>query len=161
MNPFESLKKSSADIASHTPGRLRIRLHPGNREAITINRIMEKIRSKKEIHQVKANPPTGSLTVHYNQAHYGESGIFQVLKDADVVLADLTGKKTVIAMDLTEAVNDLSRRFGVDLGNILPLAFFGAGLWSFYRKGLMIESIPGWLFIWLAMDTFLKLHRQP
>jgi hypothetical protein len=41
---------------------------------------------------------------------------------------------------------------------VLPLAFVGARLWSIGRKGLMIESVSGWLFLWLAFDMFVKLH---
>jgi hypothetical protein len=62
------------------------------------------------------------------------------------------------------AVNDLNLRIRnatglpVDLKTVLPLAFVGAGAWSIARKGLMIETVPGWLFLWFAFDMFVKLH---
>jgi hypothetical protein len=46
----------------------------------------------------------------------------------------------------------------VNLKQILPLSFVGAGIWSIAKKGLMVEAVPGWLFLWLAFDMFVKLH---
>jgi hypothetical protein len=63
-----------------------------------------------------------------------------------------------------EALNDLNRRIcgatgvPVNLKILLPLVFAGAGLWSISRRGLMIEAVPGWLFLWFAFDMFVKLH---
>ena len=63
-----------------------------------------------------------------------------------------------------ETLNDLNRRISgiiripIDLKILLPLAFAGAGLWSIGKKGLMLESVPGWLFLWFAFDMFVKLH---
>jgi hypothetical protein len=68
------------------------------------------------------------------------------------------------APEFISAVNDLNRRIRsstglpVDLKLALPLAFAGAGVWSIGRKGLMIDSGPGLLFLWLAFDMFVKLH---
>ena len=62
------------------------------------------------------------------------------------------------------AIDDLNQRISavtglpINLKLALPLAFVGARLWSIGRKGLMIETIPGWLFLWLAIDMFVKLH---
>ncbi len=68
------------------------------------------------------------------------------------------------APEFIAAINDLNQRIRratghpVDLKLELPLAFVGAGVWSIGRKGLMIESVPGLLFLWLAFDIFVKLH---
>jgi hypothetical protein len=62
------------------------------------------------------------------------------------------------------AIDDLNQRISaatglpINLKLALPLAFVGAVLWSIGRKGLMIEMVPGWLFLWLAFDMFVKLH---
>jgi hypothetical protein len=46
----------------------------------------------------------------------------------------------------------------IDLKRVLPLNFAGAGIWSTVRKGLMAETVPGWLFFWFAFDMFVKLY---
>jgi hypothetical protein len=152
-------KQHSAHVASHIPGRLRIKLPPGSGTASDLQRITEKIGSRTGIHGVRSNPAAASLMVRYDRERFDQEEIFAVLKDADVVLADLTGAGTVGGMDFNEAVEDLGRRTGIDLKKTIPLAFVAAGLWSFFRNGLMIESVPGWVFFWLALDTFVKLHR--
>lgn len=159
MNDQNLSKRHRARIASHVPGRLRIKFHPGSRASNDLLQIGEAIGSKAGICTVRSNPAAGSLMVRYDRDRFDREGIYSVLKDADVVLADLAGRDTVKGMDLKAAVDDLRRRVGIDLGTALPLAFVVAGLWSFARNGLMIGRMPGWLFLWLALDTFVKLRR--
>ena len=103
------------------------------------------------------------------------AGILGFLEDLDIVvesighLPDLedaaeTAEGNGHAPEFLNAINDLNRRIRertglpVDLKAVLPLIFVAAGIWSVGKKGLMIESIPGWLFMWLAFDIFVKLH---
>lgn len=137
--------------------------------------IKDNLEAKEGIYGVKLNQAAGSVTVNYDHQRYGVAGIFKALEDVDVIFADLTGAEHIeespsgsdeAPLDLIGAIDDLSNRLSglagtrVDLKSILPLAFFGAGLWSFARSGLMIEKIPGWLFFWLGFDTFVKLHGR-
>jgi hypothetical protein len=46
----------------------------------------------------------------------------------------------------------------INLKSALPFAFAGVGFLSIARDGLKFEKIPGLLFLWLAFDTFIKLH---
>ena len=102
------------------------------------------------------------------------SGILGFLEDLDVIV-DSIGHLPSIGEngdadhggetpEFISAVNDLNQRIRratglpVDLKLALPLAFVGAGVWSIGKKGLMIESVPGLLFLWLAFDMFVKLH---
>lgn len=62
------------------------------------------------------------------------------------------------------AIDDLNARFHavtgipVDLKLVMPLTLAGAGIWSIGKNGLMLESVPGTLLLWLAFDMFVKLH---
>lgn len=159
MNDQKISKQHNASVASHVPGRLRIRLRPGSRASEHLQQIKEKIGSRAGIQGVRPNPAAGSLMVRYDRDQFDQKKIFEVLKDADVVLADLTGMETERGMDFDTAVEDIGRRTGIDLKKTIPLAFVAAGLWSFARNGLMIESVPGWFFFWLALDSFVKLNR--
>jgi hypothetical protein len=70
----------------------------------------------------------------------------------------------LISSGFLAAVEDLNRRIQsatglpIDLKLVLPLSFVSAGLWSVTKRGLMIETVPGWLFLWFAFDMFVKLH---
>lgn len=167
-------KNKSAVVASHVPGRIRFKLHSQNRDKGTMEEIKRNLEAKEGIHDVRLNPACGSVTVHYDHARHSMAGILSFLEDLDVIV-DSIGHLPSIgetedadhggeAPEFISAVNDLNQRIRrttglpVDLKLALPLAFAGAGIWSIGRKGLMIESVPGLLFLWLAFDIFVKLH---
>jgi hypothetical protein len=174
MTDAKPNKNKSAVVASHVPGRIRFKLHSQNRDKETMEGIRRNLEAQEGIHDVRLNPACGSVTVHYDHGRHSMSGILGFLEDLDVVVdsighlpnvgengdADQSGE----APEFISAVNDLNQRIRrvtglpVDLKLVLPLAFVGAGVWSIGRKGLMIESIPGLLFLWLAFDMFVKLH---
>ncbi len=140
-----------------------------------MGRIASGLESREGVHAVKVNTSSGSVTVHYDHQRHSTSGILSLLEDLDVVIestthapesAEVSGSGTEPArpQDFLAAIDDLNRRIyaasGVpfDLRIVLPLTFAGAGIWSIAKQGLMLESIPGWLFFWLAFDMFVKLH---
>jgi copper chaperone CopZ len=164
-----------AGVVSRVPGRVRVRFHQQSRAANLMGGIADSLQSLEGIHGVKVNPATGSMTVHYDYARHGTDGILSVLQDLDVVFESTThapdapvpeagGAERGQAQDFLAAIDDLNARIRatsgvpVNLRIVLPLAFAAAGIWSVAKQGLMIESIPGWLFLWLAFDMFVKLH---
>lgn len=159
MDSQTASRSFSAHVASHIPGRLRIKLQHGQRASKDLQRIVEKIGAKEGIRGLRSNTAAGSITVQYDRGRFGKNGVFEALKDADVVFGDLSGSGgSVPEKDFEAAVKDLSRHTGMDLGKVIPLALVGAGLLSFARNGLMIEKVPVWFFLWLALDTFVKLR---
>ena len=162
-------------IASAIPGRLRIKLHRSHRSQDLMNGIKQNLSPRDGVHDVKLNRSTGSITVKYDHERHNTESILALFKDLDVVVQSLghvpvpgefeSGEaEPVTAEGFLTAVNDLNRRIyrktgiPLDLRIVLPLSFAGAGLWSIARRGLMIESVPGWLFLWFAFDMFVKLH---
>lgn len=169
------VQRHRAGVASHVPGRLRVKLQPQSRAAHVMGRIADNLQSQDGIRGVKVNPCTGSITVHYDHARHDTGGILSLLEDLDVVIESATQAPEVVeaegkgndgtqARDFLAAIDDLNARIRaasgipIDLRLVLPLTFAGAGIWSIARQGLMIESMPGWLFLWLAFDMFVKLH---
>jgi len=165
-------------IASAIPGRLRLKLHPSHRDQEIMNGIRRGLNMKDGVHDVKLNPSIGSITVRYDHGRHSTSSILNMLKDLDVVIqsvghapiiggADQKGGEEGDSVGFLDAINDLNQRIydktGVpaDLKVLLPLAFAGAGVWSIARRGLMVETVPGWLFLWFAFDMFVKLHPAP
>ena len=168
-------KKKAAVVASHVPGRLRLRLHAQHRDQKKMEQIRQHLVAQEGIHDVRLNPISGSVTVQYDHSRHTMSGILGFLEDLDVVVDSIghlpsIGEGSVSnggeAPAFIAAVNDLNQRIRgitglpVDLKLLLPLTFVGAGAWSIARKGLMIESVPGWLFLWFAFDIFVKLYSD-
>ncbi len=162
-------------VASAVPGRVRIKLHPANRNQAFMDGIKSGLGSREGIQDIRLNGATGSVTVRYDHARHGTDSILGLLEDLDVVVQTLGRFPAIkipeggavesgVSKGLPEALNDLNRRIYAatripfDLKIVLPLLFAAAGLWSMGKKGLMIESVPGWLFLWFAFDMFVKLH---
>jgi hypothetical protein len=164
-----------AEVASHIPGRLRVRLHRRSRHQHTMARLKDAIAGQEGIHGVEVNHAAGSLTVRYDPQAYQETAIWGVLQDLDVILgttleapqieapAEGSGHSTA-ATTLTGALDDLDKRAAaltghtLNLRTLFPLTLAGIGAWRIWEQGLMFEAVPGWLLLWLAFDAFVKLN---
>jgi hypothetical protein len=173
MNKTKPTPRHRAHVASLTPGRLRIKLNPRNRDAPTLHGIRADLQSREGVSDVKVNPANGSLTMNFDKGHYSAKGIMGLLEDVDVLVesvGDLPEAEGgshgggLASSGFLAAVEDLNRRIQsatglpVDLKLVLPIFFASTGLWSVAKRGLMIETVPGWIFLWFAFDLFVKLH---
>jgi hypothetical protein len=173
MSSPEPAKTQASRVKSHTPGRVRFLLHSGQRSPAAMDAIQEQLQAQQGIQEVRLNPANGSVTVRYDHARHTMAGILGLLEDLDVVVESIGHLPSVGETahgnggpqpEFLAAIEDLNRRLRaatrlpVNLKLLLPLSFVGAGLWSIGRRGLMIESLPGWLFLWFAFDMFVKLH---
>lgn len=163
-----------ARVVSSVPGRIRVKVHKKKRTPTLMKEAKKNINAHDGIHDVRLNHATGSITVRYDHERHSKESVMKLLEDFDVVFqsmgeeADLTdsegGKGGFASAGFLGALNDLNGRiYGttgvpVDLKILMPLLFAGAGLWSISKRGLMIEAVPGWLFLWFAFDMFVKLH---
>ncbi|MBM4200979.1 MAG: heavy metal translocating P-type ATPase [Gammaproteobacteria bacterium] len=172
MSAMTSDCRHSARLASLVPGRLRIKLHRREHAPGMLERIKSRLEAHEGVHRVRVNPANGSLTLHYDPHQHGTAGVLGLLEDVDVMvesighLPSIDGGEGASAAGFIGAADDLNRRIRrftgvpVDLKLALPMLFLAAGVWSTLRKGLMIEAVPGWLFLWFAFDMFVKLHSQ-
>jgi len=161
---LERTRRHRAQLASLVRGRLRVKLHPESRAPHLMEEIQRRLQSREGIHEVRVNPLTGSVTVNYDHERYGTTGILGLLEDLDVIVESTVAGEHPPTGGFIAAIDDLNARiYGatgvpVDLKIAMPLTFVAAGIWSIGKKGLMIEALPGWLFLWLAFDMFVKLH---
>ncbi|MGZ5050212.1 MAG: HMA2 domain-containing protein [Methylobacter sp.] len=172
MADTQANQHKAAVVASHVPGRIRFKLHKRNADRKTMEGVKHNLEGLEGIRDVRLNPACGSVTVRYDHSRHSMSGILGFLEDMDVIIESikhLPDIGTDDSNDLSEfmsAVNDLNRRFyeatglALDLKIVLPLAFLGAGIWSISQKGLMLEKVPGLLFVWLAFDIYVKMHAE-
>jgi len=119
---------------------------------------------------------TGSVTVTYDAQTHPGNGIFGLLEDLDVIVGTVLDAPHIeeepaagrghskAAVTLAGALDDIDRRIALltghtlDLRVLFPLTLVGIGVWQIVVSGLMFETLPGWLLVWLGFDAFLKLH---
>jgi cation transport ATPase len=151
-------------LASLVRGRVRVKVHPESRTPHSMQEIQNRLASQEGVHDVIVNPATGSVTVNYDHERYSTAGILGLLEDLDIVVESTVHAEHGPSPGFLAAIDDLNARIHaatgvpIDLKLAVPLAFVGAGIWSIGKKGLMIESVPGWLFLWFAFDMFVKMH---
>lgn len=159
-----------ARVASHTHGRLRIKVEGGRRNRHALDRIKSGLEATEGISGVRVSPASGSVILHYDPRQHSKAGVLGLLEDMDVLVETLTHAPSVAeaagdggeTLTVGEAIDDLNirlrrwTRLPVDLRTTLPLGFVGAGLWSILRHGLMLDVVPGWMLLWLGFDLFVK-----
>lgn len=159
VNPQKPHQVHQARVASHVPGRLRIKLSPESRHPSVLNRINEHLGKHDAIDKVNVNAATGSVTVNYNPQQHNVSEIRQVFEDMDVIFGNLseapsidaslsTNGKSEAPLTFVGAVEDLNKRLSqmtgvnINLKIALPLAFVGVGVWTILRSGLRFRTSP-------------------
>jgi hypothetical protein len=157
----------SMQVVSSTPGRLRLRVAPSQRQFTNMERIAKTLQAHPQIDRVKTNIHHGSITIGHTAPAGNLGNIYATLKDLGVIFAEittLTKDKSVAATGVENAVVDLNQRVArasngtVDLRFLFPL---GLGLLSIRQlmvKGLQLEIIPWYVLAWYAFDSFLKLN---
>jgi len=161
-------------LASHSRGRLRVRVGRGTHREKLLARIKEHLQAQPGVSDVDIHPATGSAVVTYDHNEQSGAGILRLMGDLDVVVASFHPSPDDHAVDshlglpsVTEAIDDLDQYLHetmgvrVNLRMAVPLGLLAIGVWSVAKRGLMIDSVPGWVFLWLAFDTFVKLHWHP
>ena len=161
-------ERHRARVASDIRGRLRVKLSPQSRAPDVLEGIRRRLKSHAGIHHVTVDAASGSVTAHYDPRHHETRGVLGIFEDCRCIFENLEGMteslSTTPSRGFLAAVEDLNTRLSaatgvpVDLKLLLPLTLLGAGVWSIARRGLMVESVPGLVFVWLAVDSFVKLH---
>jgi hypothetical protein len=161
-----------ARVASLTDGRLRLKLKPKTSHTDAVRELKDRLGRKSGIDDVRLNHATGSMTVHYDSRQHSRHGMLSLLRDLDVIVEDVAhppeppGTGQAGPHDFVAAVKDINMRLSratglpIDLRLALPLSFAAAGLWSVARQGFRISQVPGWLYLWMAVDLFVKLHPR-
>lgn len=168
-------RRHHARTASSARGRLRIRLDRGSRSAHLLDQVKQHLEAQPGVDDVDTNPGTGSVTIRFDHTKQNKAELFRFLGDLDVVMDEAlnasdageaevggsaNGKRLGTAIDDFDAWITQKTSVRVDLRKWVPLGLVGAGVWSIARQGPMIESVPGWVFLWLALDVFVKLHPE-
>jgi len=106
-----------AELISQTPGRVRLRVAPEYRQFEEMEPLIKILNERLEIYRVRANIPSGSITIFYAQDYLNFEGIWAILQDLGVTLSQLPEQprrlakgQSDAAASVTDAVTDLNRR---------------------------------------------------
>jgi hypothetical protein len=177
VNPNESTDTGShtpARVASHTPGRLRLRLVRNRHGRELLHEVRHSLERQEGIRRVEGNSTTGSLLLHYDPERLGRDQLLAILRDAGLIVRDIleaggnelppAGKSTT-ATSITDALNDLDHRLSritgrrLDLKLLFPTALGALGLRQALSQGLGLNRVPGYVLLWYAFDSFWKFHE--
>lgn len=163
--------KSHGRVASATPGRVRIRLHGPHRHLV--HALREHLAKQIGVQEVTSNASTGSVLVRWDSKRISSDDILAMCRDIGVVVKGVTEAEadplaeigsSSTAESLISALDDLDRRVSqatgraIDLKAIVPLLLGAVGVRQLIVDGF--GSASGYILLWLAFDTFLKLHRR-
>ncbi|BAZ29718.1 hypothetical protein NIES4074_21650 [Cylindrospermum sp. NIES-4074] len=160
----KTFKPISTKIVSDTPGRLRLRVAPGDREVRKMQIITDVIKAQSNVSQVRANFRHGSILINHSGKEGSLENVLATLKDIGIIFADITQGNSEAAVGVSSAVVDLNRRVeeatnGVaDLRFLFPLGLSLLAARQLMLKGLQLEVIPWYVLAWYAFDIFIKLH---
>src|SRR5262244_3198604 len=149
-----------AEVASHIPGRLRVRLHRHSRHTHVMMQLKNTIEEQQGVHGVEVNHAAGSITVKYDEQTHGGTGIFDLLEDLDIIVGTAMDAPQIeaptegeghskAAVTLAGALDDLDKRVAgltgrtVNLRTLFPLSLASLGVWRIAESGLMLEIVPG------------------
>jgi len=171
-----------ARVASHTPGRLRVRVHRSHRDPNALQEVASQLADQPGIHHVEVNADSGSVLVHYDHEKRSMDDVVGCLEDVGVLigsvleaggdeLPDVGGGEdsghSTTAAGVVGTVSDLDRRLSeltgrkVDLKLLFPVALGAIGVRAAIANGIGFSEVPAYILIWYAFDAFWKFHQRP
>lgn len=151
-------------IVSFTPGRFRLKISRPYRQPDNIKTLATALENHPQVSQVQTNPTTGSIVVYHSQETSADR-LSAILQDLGLIYSEAVNtEKSETAEQVVNATNDLNRRVLeatnglVDLRLLIPLGFGTLAIRQLLVKGLLLDSIPAYVFLWYAFDSFIKLH---
>lgn len=176
------LKQHHARVASHTTGRLRIRVHKDLRPEL-MGKVHQHLEGKQGVHAVESNHDSGSVVIKYDPKHHTLDSLLDLIEDVGVLVSGIGeggGEKKFETLDPTEpaghsttaqgivgALDDLDRKLSaatgrkVDLKMLFPLGLAALAVRQLMRQGWGFSEVPAWVMLWYAFDAFHKLHTKP
>ncbi len=155
-------------ILSNTPGRIRLRISPPQRQQSVMNYIASTIKEfLPQIDELRINLRTGSITIYYRGDIDNFAEVINTLEDFGVILNDdVPLGKSQAAAAIANVFAYLNQRVGqtthgsVDLRLLFSLLLAVLALRQWLAKGPALKSAPWYVLAWYAFDSFLKLNNS-
>lgn len=154
------------EVLSSTPGRVRLRVSPEQREPEIMAQIARSLQEFfSQVYEVRTNPQTGSMTVFYEgdrgdfEAAIARLGSLGVLAIAEgVVKKSPVSKVLMKAMGAANARVESATKGSVDLRFLVPFILGVFALRQLISKGPHPRVAPWYALAWYAFDSFMKLN---
>ena len=176
-------------IVSHTPGRMRVRLHSEHRDPATLEELERQLGDRQSVASVSTDARTGSVLVHYDHRSLTKDDLVGVMRDVGIVALDLLGAEEIPedleraaggdrttpgrvaehstgAVGVLDALTDLDYRISqltggkIDLKLLVPASLGLLALRQVAVNGLGLGTVPGYVLLWYTFDSFYKLHQR-
>jgi hypothetical protein len=153
-------------VLSITPGRIRVRVAPQQRDQQTMANIASALKGFfPQIEQVRSNHQTGSIVILYSGDSESFTDALTTLQDLGVIVIDAPTEKPEAAVVVKNAIANLNQRFNqatagsVDLRFLFPLLLSLLALRQILAKSPGLKTSPWYVLAWYAFDSFIKLNN--
>ncbi len=169
--PTTSHKPHKA-VAHHLPHRTRIKIPRQGRDAATMKRLHDSLKKTAGVKDVSVNERTGSIVVHHEEdpkiLETISTSIEEVVGELLEAVLEVEGielpglsiiahliRQRLGAIDnhLAKATNNM-----IDLKMLVPVLFFGAGVFQARRNVGWLDQVPAWVLFYYAYDAYMKFH---
>ena len=167
------LKGKKRNITAHgriihsIPGRVRVRIHKPKPHREMMNSLQEKLLEQAGILSITSNTMTGSILIHYDSNIHSHEKVKALLGDIGIILYEVLGDKSNTAIKISDTIANLDRQIlqltdgKINLRLMVPFTMVALGIRQIVKKGWGISEIPGYVLLWYALDSFIKLHQIP
>ncbi len=154
-------------ILSTTPGRIRLRVLSEQREPEIFAQIANSLQGfLPQVHNLRTNIHTGSITAHYRGEIDDLDQFFGNLENFGITVGEPPSKKSRGATAIANGFAYMNKRVEqttngtVDLRLLLPLLLALIALRQWFVNGSALKTSPWYVFAWYAFDSFLKLNNN-
>ncbi|WP_416669851.1 HMA2 domain-containing protein [Egbenema bharatensis] len=154
-------------VVSRTPGRIRLRIAPEQRQDEVMNDIKQLLQTYLSgIERVRTNTQTGSVTLYFSGGMAPFEAAFSTLCQSGVILSDIPTGQSTIATRLTTALAGINQRVNLategsmDLRLLFPLLLTFLALRQVFSNSPRLNTAPWYILAWYAFDSFMKLNRS-
>jgi hypothetical protein len=162
-------------VVHDVPGRLRVKL---NREELTEEFSRELRAALTAVHgvlDVRSNPRTGSVVIHYDAAELDAGGLIDLARAANLLALEALADDpyaarrvptSLTAQRIKRTFHEVDVRLSElssgrwDLRSVVPVAFGALAVRQIIRDFGQLGVAPWYVLAWYAFDSFWKLNQE-
>jgi Heavy metal associated domain 2 len=154
-------EKTHVRVASSSPGRVRLRVHPAERSPERMEKLRERLEAHPDVQSVEVNPQTGSVLVRGESTQKLKAALGQLVEQVEQAGPERLPE--VAAVELVKRLNSRVNQASqgrLSLSWAVPALFVGFGLRQLLLEGLTLGAVPWYVLIYYGVDSFIKLNPE-
>ncbi len=164
---------SQVRIISVIPGRVRLKVPRRGGMLEDMQRIADALTARTGVSDVRVNPQTGSILVHYDPERGSLDDLRSALRPLGITInqentfgtvSTSGGGTSEASANLTRMLGNLNTRVGRatnELGDLRLFVPLGLGVLTvrqIFRNGLKLDDLPWYVTVWYAYQSFITLN---